>query len=191
MGLLGKHPSKKGLYIQFPDGSEVSSQNDMDRLFSEYSFTPSTMSNWRLQKPDVDAVSTASAKLFSIGLNDESFFAFGPVQLTEFPKSHNTYIADAILTPNYLIIYYQKNLLLPDFLILPLLNLTGLSSTGPWSAEFNFQNGIHKDKKGTFEMSETFFGLSERLGKDGQANRRSVTFMRSLANTLNEVHLKS
>jgi hypothetical protein len=39
-------------------------------------------------------------------------------------------------------------------------------------------------------MAETFFTLSEKLTKDGQANRRSVTLMKSLANTLNEVHLK-
>jgi len=190
VGLIGRHPSKKGLFVQFPDGSVAVSQSDMDRLMSEFTFTPSTISNWTLQKPDIDAVALASARLASIGVLDELFFAFGPVQLKQFPKSHNEYIADAILTPNYLIIYYQRNLLVPDFLILELTNLSGLSSTGPWSAQFNFKNGILRQKKGSFKMEETYFELSERLGKDGQANRRSVTFMRSLANTLNEVHIK-
>lgn len=167
----------------------VSNQEDMDRLFAEYSFTPSTISNWRLERPDIDAIASASAKLAAIGFNDETMIAFGPVQLSGFPKRHNEYIADAILTPNLLVIYFQKNLLVPDYLILPLLNLSGLTSTGPWSAQFNFRNGIHREKKGVFEMAETFFELSERLGKDGHANRRSITFMRSLANTLNEIHL--
>jgi hypothetical protein len=189
VGLFSGKQNRKGLYIQFPDGSEVSNQADIDRLFAHYSFTPSSISNWRLERPDIEACASASAKLFSIGLNDETMIAFGPVQLGGFPKVHNDYIADAILTPNLLVIYFQKNLLVPDYLILHLKNLSGLTSIGPWSAQFNFQNGIHRDKNGVFEMAETYFVLSERLGKDGHANRRSVTFMRSLANTLNEIHM--
>lgn len=185
-----KHPSKKGLFVQFPDGAEVGDQSDMDLLMSKFTFTPKTIKKWRLSEPDIDAISLASARIASIGFTDETIIAFGPVQLKEFPKSHNSYIADAVLTAEFLIIYYQRKLLVPDYLILPLLNLSGLSSTGPWSAQFNFKNGIHREKKGIFEMAETFFELSERLGKDGHANRRSITFMRSLANTLNEVHKK-
>ncbi len=190
MGLIRRHPSKKGLFVQFPDGSIVESKSDMDRLMSDFTSTPSTYSNEGLQRSDIEAFSLASARLGSIGFIEEKFLAFGPVQLGQFPKSHNQYIADAILTHNYLIIYYQKNLLVPDFLIVSLTKLSGLSSTGPWSAEFNFKDGILREKKGAFEMAETFFELSERLGKDGHANRRSITFMRSLANTLNEVHKK-
>jgi hypothetical protein len=188
MGLFGGKQGENGLFIQFPDSSVVGSQADMDRLMSDYSFTPSTISKWRLEQQDIDAIASASAKLSALALNDESIISFGPVQLNGFPKSHNEYIADAILTPDLLIVYYQKSLLIPDYLILPLHNLSGLSSTGPWSAQFNFRNGIHREKKGVFEMAETYFELSERLGKDGHANRRSVTFMRSLANTLKEVH---
>ena len=190
MGLIGRHPSKKGLFVQFPDGSVVGSKSDMDHLMSKFTFTPKTIKKWRLSEPDIDAISLASARIASIGFTDETIIAFGPVQLKEFPKSHNSYIADAVLTPEFLIIYYQRKLLVPDYLILPLLNLSGLSSTGPWSAQFNFTDGIYREKKGIFEMAETFFELSERLGKDGQANRRSITFMRSLADTLNEVHRK-
>jgi hypothetical protein len=190
MGIFSNKQSKGGLFVQFPDGEVVGSQTEMDRLLSDYSFTPSTISNWRLEKVDIDAFATASAKLAAIGFNDETMISVGPVQLKRFPKDHNDYIADAILTPNFLIVYYQKNLLIPDYLILPLLNLSGLTSTGPWSAQFNFRNGIHREKKGVFEMAETYLELSERLGKDGQANRRSITFMRSLGNTLSEVHLK-
>jgi hypothetical protein len=190
MGLFSKKPGLDNLFLQFPDGSEVGSKQDMDRLMSEFTFTPSTLERWRLQPVDNKATAEASARLWSIGFNEESIMAFGPVRLREFPKSHNVYDAEGILTPNYLIIYYYKSPLKLDYLILPLLNLSGLTSTGPWSAEFNFKNGIHQDKSGTFEMAETFFVLSERLSKDGQSNRRSVTLMKSLANTLNEVHLK-
>jgi hypothetical protein len=189
MGLFSKSEKSKGLFLQFPDGSVVNSQSDVDRLMSDFTFTPSTMNDWRLNAPDTQALVDASAKLYLAGLNEEPIFAFGPVKLSNFPKSHNEYIADGVLTPNYLIVYYQKNILKPDILILPLLNLSGLNSLGTWSAEFNFKNGIHIDKSGTYEMAETFIGLSERLGKDGQANRRSVTFMKSLGNTLNEVHM--
>jgi len=190
MGLFSKKPGLDNLFLQFPDGSEISSKEDLDRLFSDYTFTPSTLDRWRLQSVDIKATTDASAVLRSIGLNEESIMALGPVRLKEFPKSHNNYDAAGVLTPNYLVIYYYKSPLRLDYLILPLLNLTGLTSTGPWSAEFNFKNGIHQDKSGTFEMAETFFALSELLSKDGQANRRSVTLMKSLANTLNEVHLK-
>lgn len=176
------------LFLQFPDGSIIENQADMDRLMTKFTFTPSTESKWILHKPDKDAFALASARLASIGFNDEPFFAFGPVQFKGYPKSHNTYTADAILTSTYLIIYYQKSLLVPDFLILPLLALSGLSSIGPWSAQFNFTNGIHREKKGVFEITSIYFELSERLGKDGQANRRSITLMRSLGNTINEFH---
>lgn len=189
MGLFSRSEKNKGLFLQFPDGSTVDSQSDADRLFSDFTFTPSTKDNWRLNSPDIEALADASAKLFSVGLNEEPIFAFGPVKLMSFPKIHNEYIAHAVLTPNYLIVYYQKNLLRPDFLILPLLNFSGLTSLGTWSAEFSIRNGIHIDKTGSHEMAETFIGLSERLGKDGQANRRSVTLMTSLGKTLDEVHL--
>jgi hypothetical protein len=187
MGLFWKNKNEKKLFLLFPDGSEVSNQSDIDRLLNEYSFTPSTLDKWRLQNPDIDAIASASAKLWSIGFNDEPIVAFGPVLLRSFPKAYNEYIADAVLTSNYLVIYYQKGILKPDFLILPILNISGITGTGPWSAQFNFKNGIHQEKSGTFEMAETFFELSERLGKDGHANRRSVTFMRSLADTLTEI----
>ena len=190
MGLFSKKPGLDNLFLQFPDGSEVRSKEDMDKLFSEFTFTPSTLDRWRLQPVDNEATADASAVLWSLGLNEESIMAVGSVRLREFPKSHNNYDAAGVLTPNYLVIYYYKSPLRLDYLILPLLNLSGLTSTGPWSAEFNFKNGIHQDKSGTYEMAETFFHLSERIGRDGQANRRSVTLMKSLANTLTEIHLK-
>ena len=188
MGLFRKSEEKSKLFLQFPDGSTIGSQSDMDRLMADYCFTPSTTENWRLSAPDTEAIAEASARLASIGFNEEPFFAFGPVQLTDFPKSRNNYIANAVLTPNYLIVYYQKNLLAPNFLILPLVGCLGFNGTGPWSAQFIFKKGIHRFKSGAEEKSDIHFGLSERLGKDGHANRRSVTFMRSLGNTLDEVH---
>jgi len=187
MGSSRRSGGKKGLFVQFPDGSVIDSQADMDRLMSKFTFTPKTIKKWRLFEPDIHAISLASARMASIGFDDETIIAFGPVHLMGFPKDHNSYTADAILTPGFLIIYYQKRLA-PDFLILSLRNLSGLTSTGPWSAQFSFKNGIIQERQGTFEMAETFFELSEKLGKDGQANRRSITFMRSLANTLSEVH---
>lgn len=190
MGLFSGNQNNKGLFVQFPDGSTVGNKADMDRLMSDYVFTPSTISKWRLERGDIDAIASASANLAGIGILDESIISIGPVQLNGFPNSYNEYVADAILTTNFLIIYYQKSLFVPDYLILNLLNLTGLSSTGPWSAQFSFRDGIHREKKGIFEMAETYFELSERIGKDGHANRRSITFMKSLANTLNEVNQK-
>lgn len=188
MGLFSKKPGLDNLFLQFPDGSEISSKNDLDRLMSEFTFTPSTLDRWRLQSADSKATAEASARLWSIGFNEETIMALGPVRLREFPKSHNTYDAEGVLTPNYLIIYYYKSPLRLDYLILPLVALSGLTSTGPWSANLNFEKGIHRDKSGTFELMQIFFELSEKLSKDGQANRRSVTLMRSLANTLNEIH---
>ena len=190
MGFLRKRPKENVLFLQFPDGTTVDSESDLDKMFSEFTFTPSIMSKWTLPKPDIEACGEVSGKLFGLGFNDEPFFAFGPVYLSHFTEMYNKYIADAVLTPNYLIVYFQRSLIRPDYLILPLLNFSGLTSTGPFSANFNCRNGIHRNKKGTFEMAETFFGLSERLGKDGQANRRSITFIRSLEKTLNEIHSK-
>lgn len=190
MRFLGKRSKEIVLFLQFPDGSTVESQSDVDRMVSEFTFTPSTMGKWTLPKPDIKACGEVSGKLFRLGLNDEPFFAFGPVNLNHFTEMHNKYIADAVLTPNYLIVYFQRGLIRSDYLILPLLNFSGLTSTGPFSADFNVKNGIHRNEKGTFEMAETFFGLSERLSNDGHANRRSITLIRSLDKTLSEIHSK-
>lgn len=176
------------LFLQFPDGTVIDSQEDFDRLMKEFTFTPTSMSNWQLHKSDIKAMADASTKLLMIGLNDEPFFAFGPVKLFRFPKDYNEYIADAVLTPKHLVVYYQKNLLKPDILILPLLNLSGISSLGPWSAEFNFKNAIYMSRKGTYKIADAFLGLSERFGKDGHANRRSITLIKSLGDTLNEIN---
>jgi hypothetical protein len=77
--------------------------------------------------------------------------------------------------------------MMKDFVIVELTNASGLTPTGPWSGIFNFKNGIHFYKKGAFEMAETYFELEERLGKDGHANRRSITVMNSLAKSLIEL----
>lgn len=191
MGIFGNSKKDNVFFAQFPDGSKVESKADLDRLLSDFSFSPSTLEDWRLEKSDIEAIAKASAALFAIGIpSDESIIAFGPVSLTQFPKDHNEYIADAVLTVHRLFIYFQKSLLKPDYLILALENITGLTSTGSWSADFSFNNGIHIDKSGAFEMATVYFGLGERMGKDGHANRRSVTLMTSLSKTLNEIHLK-
>ena len=77
--------------------------------------------------------------------------------------------------------------MMKDFVIVELTNASGLPPTGPWSGIFNFKNGIHFYKKSAFEMAETYFELEERLGKDGHANRRSITVMNSLAKSLIEL----
>jgi len=140
MGLLRRNKKEKNLFLLFPDGSEVGNKSDIDRLFNEFAFTPSTLGEWRLQKPDIDALASASAHLWSIGFNEEPIVAFGPVLLKGYPKTYNEYISDAVLTSNYLVIYYQKGILKPDFLILPILNISGITGTGPLSAQFNFKN---------------------------------------------------
>lgn len=99
MGIF-KKSNKDNLFLLFPDGREAQSQDDFNELRNKYSFSPATLKDWRLHKVDIDAHSEAAGKLFSIGISsDESIIACGPVKLYEYPKSHNEYIARAILTP--------------------------------------------------------------------------------------------
>ena len=190
MEIFGK--SKKDiLFLLFPDGREVQSQDDFNEIRHKYSFSPGTLNDWRLHKVDIDAYSEAAGKLFSIGISsDESIIACGPVKLYEYPKSHNEYIARAILTPSALIIYYNVGPIRPEFLIVELKNISGLTNHGGWTGTFSFKAGVHIKKGKVFEVTAPYFGLSELLGKDGHENRRSVTLIDSFAKTLNELNLE-
>ena len=70
MEFLRKRPKDTVLFLQFPDGTTVESQSDADRMMSEFTFTPATMRNWTLPKPDTEACGEVSGKLFGLGLND-------------------------------------------------------------------------------------------------------------------------
>lgn len=69
MGLFKKKPGLDNLFLQFPDGSEVGSKEDMDRLMSDFTFTPSTLDRWRLQPVDSKATVDASAVLWPLYSN--------------------------------------------------------------------------------------------------------------------------
>jgi len=187
MGIF-KKSNKDNLFLLFPDGREVKSPDDFKEIREKYSFSPSTLADWRLHKVDIKPCSDAAAVLASVGIpSNESIIAFGPVKLYEFPKSHNEYIAKAVLTPLNLVIYYYPAPIKLEYLIVRLQDITGLTTHGSWTATFSFNKGTHIKKKKIFELHSTYFGLSEILGKDGHENRRSVTLIDSLAKTLNEI----
>ena len=162
------------------------------QIRSKYSFAPSTMNEWRLNKVDVDSFAKAAAQIASLGIpSDETIIAFGPVKLYEYPKPHNEYIAEAILTTSTLVIYYYYGAIpIPQYFIVELNEISGLTSKGTWIAAFSFKRGTHIKKGKMFEIRTPYFVLSELLGKDGHKNRRSVTLIDSLAKTLNEIDLK-
>jgi hypothetical protein len=188
MGIF-KKANKDNLFLLFPDGREITSEADLNELRSKFSFSPSTLKGWKLHKVDNEPFVEAAAKIASLGLpSDETIIAFGPVKIYEYPKSHNEYIAEGILTPSTLIVYYFVGAIRPEFLILELKNLTGLTNHGGWTAAFSFKNGVHIKKSKVLEIASPYFVLSELLGKDGHKNRRSVTLIDSLAKTLNELN---
>ena len=190
MGIFGKS-KKDNLFLLFPDGREVKSEDDIKEIRNKYSYSPTTMNEWRLHKVDIDSYADAAAKLVSVGLpSSESIIAFGPVKLYEYPKSHNEYIARAILTPSTLFVYYNVGPIRPEFLIVELKNISGLTNHGGWTATFSFKAGVHIKKGKVFEVTAPYFGLSELFGKDGHENRRSVTLIDSFAKTLNEINLE-
>jgi hypothetical protein len=188
MGFLRKDKKEENLFLLFPDGREVRTKEDVDDLRASSAFTPSQMSEWVLQPSDIDSFAKAAAKLMEIGVpHNESIISVGPVTLLRFPKEFNEYSAEAILTVEHLVIFYQKRLLYPNFLVIPLRNAFGLTVTGPWSALFNFSYVTFIDKDKSSSIESTFFELRERMGKDGHENRRSIAVMDSLAKTLAEL----
>jgi hypothetical protein len=190
MGIFGKS-KKDNLFLLFPDGREVKSEDDIKEIRNKYSFSPLTIDKLRLHKVDTEAYVEASTKIVYLGLSsEETILAFGPVKIYEYPKSHNEYIAEAILTTSKLIVYYFIGVMRPEFLVVELEDITGLTSHGGWTAAFSFKTGVHIKKDKTFEVKAPYFVLSELLGKDGHKNRRSVTLIDSLAKTLNELNLE-
>ena len=188
MGFLRKDRKEENLFLLFPDGREMRTKEDLDDLRASSAFTPSQMSEWVLQPSDIDSFAKAAAKLMEIGVpHNESIISVGPVTLLRFPKEFNEYSAEAILTVEHLVIFYQKRLLYPNFLVIPLRNAFGLTVTGPWSALFNFSYVTFIDKDKSSSIESTFFELRERMGKDGHENRRSIAVMDSLAKTLAEL----
>ena len=188
MGFLRKDKKEENLFLLFPDGREVRTKEDVDDLRASSAFTPSQMSEWVLQPSDIDSFAKAAAKLMEIGVpHNESIISVGPVTLLRFPKEFNEYSAEAILTVEHLVIIYQKRMLYPNFLVIPLRNAFGLTVTGPWSALFNFSHVTFIDKDKPSLIESTFFELRARMGKDGHENRRSIAVMDSLAKTLAEL----
>jgi hypothetical protein len=189
MGIIGKS-KKDNLFLLFPDGREVKSEDDIKEIRDKYSFSPSIIDKLRLHKVDTEAYVEASTKIVYLGLSsEETILAFGPVKIYEYPKSYNEYIAEAILTTSNLIVYYFVGAMRPEFLVVELEDITGLTSHGVWTAAFSFKAGVHIKKGKIFEVAAPYFVLSELLGKDGHKNRRSVTLIDSLAKTLNELNL--
>ena len=190
MGIFGKS-KKDNLFLLFPDGREVKSEGDIKEIRNKYSFSPSTIDKLRLHKVDKEAYVEASIKIAYLGLSsEETILAFGPVKIYEYPKSHNEYIAEAILTTSKLIVYYFIGVTRPEFFVVELEDITGLTSQGGWTAAFSFKTGVHIKKGETFKVKAPYFVLSELRGKDGHKNRRSVTLIDSLAKTLNEIDLE-
>jgi len=188
MGFLRKDKKEENLFLLFPDGREMRTKEDLDDLRASSAFAPSQMSEWLLQPSDIESFAKAAAKLMEIGVpHNESIISVGPVTLLRFPKEFNEYSAEAILTVEHLVIFYQKRLLYPNFLVIPLRNAFGLTVTGPWSALFNFSHVTFIDKDKPSLIESTFFELRERMGKDGHENRRSIAVMDSLAKTLAEL----
>jgi hypothetical protein len=190
---FGKGRDKTALFLLFPDGREVKSAEDLDELRKLSQFSPLKMESWTLATVDFDAFSHAASKLAMLGIpGNETIVAFGPILVRDFPDDGDEYVADAVLTINRLVIYYNlRSFLRPQFLIVELSKASGLTSLGPWSAKFNFRDGLEIDHKGrAFEIKETYFEIAERFGRDGHANRRSVSLIDSFAKTLNELHRK-
>lgn len=177
-----------GLVLLFPDGRPVLNQSELNQLRNDYSFTPRTFKNYRLNKVDIEANSLASSILFALGIpNEESIVSTGPVKLNSFPNRNDSFKARAVLTVERLVIFFQPRKKSEEFLVVKLRNIKGLTPHGPWSAAFSFRNGIHVDNSGAFEMADTYFELDEFFGKDGHENRRCVNLMDSLFKTLNEI----
>jgi hypothetical protein len=191
MGLFSKTNKAKSFFALFPDGREVKSGQDLKELRENFSFSPSTLNRWTIHKVDMEPFAKAAAQIASLGIpSDESIIAFGPVKLYEYPKSHNEYIAEAILTISTLVIYYYYGAsIIPEYFIVELNDISGLTSHGGWTAAFSFKRGAHIKKGKIFEVNTPYFVLSELLGKDGHNNRRSVTLVDSLAKTLNEIQI--
>ena len=189
MGIF-KKSKKDNLFLLFPDGREVKSPDDIKEIRNKYSFAPTTMDEWRLHKVDIDSFAKAAAQIASLGIpSDETIIAFGPVKLYEYPESYNEFIAEAILTKSTLVIYYYYTKLIPEYFIVELNEISGLTSKGTWTAAFSFERGAHIKKGKISEVRTPYFVLSELLGKDGHKNRRSVTLIDSLAKTLKELKL--
>ena len=191
MGLFSKTNKANSFFALFPDGREVKSGQDLKELRENFSFSPSTLNRWTIHKVDMEPFAKAAAQIASLGIpSDESIIAFGPVKLYEYPKSHNEYIAEAILTISTLVIYYYYGAsIIPEYFIVELNDISGLTSHGGWTAAFSFKRGAHIKKGKIFEVNTPYFVLSELLGKDGHNNRRSVTLVDSLAKTLNEIQI--
>ena len=191
MGLFGKTKKTETFFALFPDGREVSSGQDLKELRENFSYSPLTLDAWKLHKADIEAFAEASAKIASIGMpTEETIIAFGPVKMYEYPKSHNEYIAEAILTKSALVVYYYYGVpTIPEYLIVELKDISGLTSHGGWRAAFSFKRGTHIKKGKLYEVKAPYFVLTELLGKDGHKNRRSITLIDSLAKTLNEIQL--
>jgi hypothetical protein len=184
-----KSLNSNNLILKWPDGRLVEGAE-----FSEFReqnwFAASNLDSWRLNKVDIQAFTEGDSLLLSVGIgHDESILAVGAAKIGEFPDKGNSHDCFGVLTLEHLVFGWNqfRSKKGNRYLVLPLRNFSGLTSTGPWSGNYNVRNSIHFAKDGVFEIGETYIEISERIAKDGQANRRSICLMDSFAKRLMEV----
>lgn len=176
--------------LLMPDGTRpaISSQDDADNLFRSWTLTPETISNWSMEKVDQDAWIKASAEISSLDLQNREgrpifIYATGDVYISGLEGQLAEMIGESILTELFTIIHWPYGLT-RNSLILVHDQFKGSQSTGSMSAEFHYKNSLWIKKNDAQKTGPIQIYVACRLGKDGQANRRTITFWNSWAANL-------
>jgi len=190
MGIFGmKDPAGYSLHLLMPNGTEpvINSQQDLNDLFNSWTITPNNISNWRMERIDQDAWIKAATEIFSLGLQNSdggpSIYATGETYISGLEGQYAEMEGKSILTEIFTIISWPY-LLTKNSLVLFHDDIRGIEGTGSTSAEFVYANAIWIKNKKRQETGPVKIYLACKFGKDGQANRRSVTFWNSLAANL-------
>ena len=185
--MFGKDKSKNVQFL-LPDGREVANQEEfnamrMEQVITREMYFKSDWSDRVLCKSDIADFLDKSSKIYFLDPQD-TIIAWGPVTLWGFPREYNTWQADAVLTSRSLVVMYQSQLFRPDIFIVEYPENITVMKQSPLKTGYLFSYGVHFTKGKKKVIRPIDFAVSERFGKDGHANRRSLWVLDSLNHIL-------
>ena len=136
-----------------------------------------------IHKQDIQSYSEASYA-YNIGLpRDFEILAWGPVEIYGFPESYNKMQGTAVVTEECVMCWWLPSpikkfevftAIHPD-----IINIDPFENG--WGAFLTYSRAHYSDQKGRRPIPEVEIGVGVRLGKDGQENRRAMTFFTTYA----------
>lgn len=191
MGIFGRKKQQEGLHFLMPNGEKpkFESSEELNSLFESWTYRPEKQANWSLNKIDRDVWIESSSRLTYLGLHEspeyKGIVATGDVYISGLEGQRTEMIGRAFTSENFTVVDWRYGLS-QHFLILYHDAILKIESGGPgtWHGFLEFNDAIWIKGSAKTRTGPINVYIACRFGKDGQMNRRTISFWYSFANLL-------